>query len=401
MMSLIAAALAALTAADVEVAPLAGPAVSGQVTQWSVEKVVVSTAMGVREFESRTMRAVTPKSPLSESESWKGDVVVDLLDGSRLRAESYVAKQGKATGTLRGGRAFDIRTRAIRAVRFRAASSQLDDSWLMHTTAENSGDLIVIRKTAKGSDQVTLDVQPGIIQEVAAETVQFELDGERIPVKREKLEGIVYFQPGERELAEPAFRVDEIGGSSWNVKSIKLDGEALVLETVAGATTTLPLAQLRKADYSAGNSTFLSDIDPESVVWTPYVESKSERLPVWKKIRRDELAGGGKLLLDGESFDKGLAVPSRTEVTFRVPRGYRRFETRAGILDSAREFGDVRLLITGDGRKLFDEQISGKDAARDVALDLTGVRRITLLVDFGENEDWSDVLVLGNARLTK
>lgn len=401
MMSLIAVVLGALTAADVEVTPLAGPAVTGKLMQWTVERVVVATPMGPRELESRAVRALSLSPPAVENDAWKGDLLVELLDGSRLRVESYVAKQGKATGVLRGGRPFDIRTRAIRSVRFRPAQPQLDEAWAAHQTAEKSGDLIVIRKTAKGSNQVTLDVQPGIIQEVAAETVQFELDGERIPVKREKLEGIVYFQPGERELADPAFRVDELGGSSWNVKSVKLEGESVVLETVAGASTTLPLNQLRKADYSAGNSTFLSDLEPESVAWTPYFESKLTGLSQWKKIRRDELAGGGKLLLDGELFEKGLAVPSRTEVTFRVPRGYRRLETQVGILDSAREYGDVKLIISGDGRKLFDERISGKDASREVALDLTGIRRLTLLVDFGENEDWSDVLVLGNARLTK
>ena len=49
----------------------------------------------------------------------------------------------------------------------------------------------------------------------------------------------------------------------------------------------------------------------------------------------------------------------------------------------------------------YRQAISGKDDARSIELDLTGVKRLTILVDFGEQLDIGDHLLLCNARLTK
>ena len=49
----------------------------------------------------------------------------------------------------------------------------------------------------------------------------------------------------------------------------------------------------------------------------------------------------------------------------------------------------------------LDATLAGKDASRPVDLDLTGVRRLTIVVDFGESLGMGDYLLLCNARLSK
>jgi hypothetical protein len=63
--------------------------------------------------------------------------------------------------------------------------------------------------------------------------------------------------------------------------------------------------------------------------------------------------------------------------------------------------GNVRLVIQGDDRVLLETSVAGTEAARLVDLDLTGVRRLSILVDFGENLDVADHLDLAEARIVK
>ena len=52
--------------------------------------------------------------------------------------------------------------------------------------------------------------------------VQFEIDGEKVPVRREKLEGLVYYHPNKREVAAPICRLLEAGGSTWLLRDVRL-----------------------------------------------------------------------------------------------------------------------------------------------------------------------------------
>jgi hypothetical protein len=107
------------------------------------------------------------------------------------------------------------------------------------------------------------------------------------------------------------------------------------------------------------------------------------------------------LVLGGESYEKGLALHSRTEIVYRLPEGFRRLQMVAGIDDAVRDGGNVRLTITGDGKQLWDEALSGTDKPLPIDLDVSGVRRLTILVDFGLDLDVADHLLLCDARIVK
>ena len=86
------------------------------------------------------------------------------------------------------------------------------------------------------------------------------------------------------------------------------------------------------------------------------------------------------LRLAGQTFSKGLALASRTEITYRLPAGVKRFKATAGIDDSVRDVGRVRLEISLDGKKMYDQPITGKQPPVD--LDLRHQRGKTSF-DFG------------------
>lgn len=392
---------------DVEVTQLGGGKATGVLEELTAEAVVLKTAQGNQRLELKNVLGIafTGRSQLAAPDP-KSATIVELIDGSSFTATSVTSARGVVRLTTSGDASVESRTRAIRSLRF-APTPGLDRAWQEITAQKITGDTIIIRKPAKAEGGngagFVLDRQEGIVQEITADVVQFEIDGDRIPVKREKLEGLLFFQPVARELPDPLGRVIDADGGRWNAKSLKLAGDKLEFETVSGSAIALPLHRIDKLDFSSGNTVFLSDLEADSIEWTPFVESKTAaaRLARLYQPRRDQAFAGGKLQLAGQSYDKGLSIHSRTQLTYRVPKNFKRLLATVGIDDRVRETGHVQLTVTGDGRSLFDRPISGKDAPVELDLDLTGVRRITVLVDFGEGLDIADHLDLANARITK
>jgi hypothetical protein len=125
-------------------------------------------------------------------------------------------------------------------------------------------------------------------------------------------------------------------------------------------------------------------------------------LAKWFSLRRDQLIDGSVLTLGGESFEKGLAIHSRTLISYRLTKEFRRFQARTGVDERFRGTANLQLVITGDDRILLSREVRGSDPPFDIDLDMSGVRRLKVLVDFGQDRsDAGDHLLLCNARLTK
>ena len=129
--------------------------------------------------------------------------------------------------------------------------------------------------------------------------------------------------------------------------------------------------------------------------------SRPRRWPSF--IGRRSISGldGSPLQLAGKTFPKGLAIPSRTKVTYKIAGKGKRLKALAGIDDSVREAGHVHLVISGDGKTLYDGQIVGRNPPVDLDLDVAGVKKLNILVDFGEGLDVGNYLDLCDARIVK
>ena len=175
--------------------------------------------------------------------------------------------------------------------------------------------------------------------------------------------------------------------------------------TVAGGRVSRPLDQVAQIDLSRGKIVYLSDLKPESVAYTPYFPLDKE-LPAEQKffrLREDQNLESKPLRLGGKQFSKGLALHSRTEAVYYLPGRFRRFEAVAGIDDEVRPRGSVHVILRGDGKLLWEATVTGadKEPARPIDLDVTGVRRLTIVADFTAELDAAGHLVLGNARVSK
>ncbi|HVC96216.1 MAG TPA: NPCBM/NEW2 domain-containing protein [Pirellulales bacterium] len=371
-----------------------GQELTGRLVELSAREVTLDTVGGrVIVPSERVAGLVARQRPAAPNQT--ANVWIELVDGSQLPAGAYAVTGGKAHIELLGGAAVEVSTRSIAHARFKPQDAEMAAQWAEILVGERADDLIVIRQ--KGG----LDFQAGVLGDVNGTTVGFKLDDETLAVKRARVEGLVYYHKSGRTLPASFCRVTNGAGSRLEVQAIELAEGRLRLTTPAGLKLDLPLDQVVAVD---GKIQFLSDLTPESSVWVPYFGRAGEpaSLAELYRPRMNEAADGGELRLDNKVYSKGLCVHSRTELVYRLPAGqFRVLKALAGLDDRVRPEGHVRLVISGDGKTLFEATLTGHDDPLPIDVDVHGVGRLKILVDFGEGQEVSDHLDLCEARILK
>lgn len=380
----------------IELQTLSTEPVTGILVELDAKHVVVQTSKGrvTQGVENLALLSVQGRSvESSRSES----VGVELVDGSSLVGTDWSVQGGKGRLTLPGGQVLELATQHVNWVRLQARTEAEAAEWAKIVDASPDSDLIVTRK---GN---TIDSHKGILRDINDATVRFEVDGEVLPVKRANVLGLVYFHARGPAMPEPVCRLTDTTGSSWAARTVRLTGEELAWTTPAGIAVKRSLKDLVRIDYSQGKILYLSSMKPESVTWTPFFGMAKE-MPALREFFGPRVDRGltlGLIELDKKSHPKGLALHSRTELVYRLPGRFRRFKALAGIDDRVQPYGNVHLVVRGDERVLWEGSVVGGEPAKPLDLDLTGVRRLTILVDYGENLDTADHLDLAEARILK
>ena len=386
------------TGVDVHIRPLTGPTFQARWVGVEDDVVLIQQDGQPERLAWSRLWEITPVAPAEATGSLM-TVWIELIDGSKLLADRYQVSAGVAQLRLIGGPELEIRTRSIRSVRFRdhSASPELANQWQGIVSGRHAGDVVVIRR------QESLDFLEGALSNVSDDVVRFDFDGETIEANRQRLDGLIYYHPLARQLPPRVCQLIDVSGSRWMAQSFTLDGDTVRWTTPTGVSVAFPMERIKKLDFSAGNTVWLSDLEPESVQRRSFVASQlpQESLDRLFGPRRDQSFSGGPMMLDGVTYSRGLALTSRTEITFRLAEDFRRFHAMVGIDDAVRDAGHVELVISGDGRELFNRTVTGRDQAFPIELEISGIRRLKILVDFGEQMDIADHLNLSDARLTK
>lgn len=405
-MTLIMTSVAAATPATAT--PLTGPAVDGDLVSISPTTVTLLVDGQPQPYAADQLQRIdlAGSGNTGEPSPAPSAMLVELIDGSRLRASSYTVRSSQAAVEI-GGRPYTIPTRLIRAVLLRdqGNNESLRTQWNEFVAAEHEQDAVVYRRGA--DDEVTLDILEGVLHDVAAAEVEFALDGDKETLKRERVEGLIYFHtPSAKAAATARCRVVTVDGSQWLAQTLLMDGPQLKLTTPAGFELALPLENLRTLDYAAGNLAYLSELEWESVEQSLQLGRLSAipAIQQYYRPKRDSSFDRQPLRLGGQSYARGLALCSRTVVTYRLAEQWGRLRAVVGLEDRVRDgeiSSGVVLSITGDGKTLFQQPINAEDAPQEIDLDVQGVRRLTITVDYGRDGDVADHLNLCDARLTK
>ncbi len=234
----------------------------------------------------------------------------------------------------------------------------------------------------------------GRLEAIDRERGLFEFGGRTRTIRFEKVFGVVFAAGGSPE-PNHAVTVSLADGSRLSGRVVSADRTSLLLATSLGFEASLPLRLVASIEVHSTRVIYLSDL-------VPMAERVEGRLHRPWPIQRDRSVSGGPLSIGGTVFPKGLGVHSRTELVYDIGGRVEQFAATIGVDDAVRPGGSVVFRALDEGRLLFDSgKVTGTDPPRDVLVDVTGVKLLTLAVEFSDALDLSDHADWGNARLLK
>jgi hypothetical protein len=378
-----------------DVQTLDGRIISGSLVELNSDRLSLETGDGNISFPTEKILELSPK-PKPAVSAQSASVWIELVDGSTIAAKQYTVEGAKSQITLLDDEVLETPVQSIRNVRLQPESEEVAKQWSRILADKVEGDTLVVRKGEN------LDYHQGVLRNISPDVVQFQLDAEDLPVKRAKIYGFIYRHSAGGALPSPICHLIDTFGSSWQVSKISLE-DKLHWTTPLGLTLSRRTEDVAHIDFSQGKIIYLSDLKPESIVWTPFFSLAKNLLSLeqFYAPRQDRNFESSPLQLDRVEYNKGLAIHSRTELIYRLPASFSHLKAIAGIDDSVRPHGNVRLVIRGDNNVLFDTPIAGTDDPNPIDLDITGIRRLSILVDFGDQAGYGDNLDLCNLRITK
>lgn len=343
-----------------------------------------------------------------------GPVVLSLDELSSIRfpnpiepstsvAVFHLADGGRLLGELIGGGGDSLTARTILGDELRLPFSSLAGVRLIASQgAEKSAELFESSLSSRLPGQDVLVTRGpeevkalrGRLENLGPVSGSFVFAEKSRTFQNDKIFGVVFAAGVARDAVFPV-TVELVDGSAFSGSMETADGDRLRVAASFGGSIELPAERVHRLQFRSPRVTYLSDIP----VAAERVEGRLHR--PWP-VRRDRNVANGPLSLDGRVFDKGLGVHSHTELDFDLLAQYEAFVATIGIDDSVRPLGVVEFRVLGDGRELFQSGIvTGDDPPKDIRVEVGGVRKLTLVVDYADGVDLSDQADWGGARLLK
>ena len=211
----------------------------------------------------------------------------------------------------------------------RLKSRSTDDLLLART---KDAEVVAIAGIFEGSDESKL-------------TFRYQDKSRTLPITM--VEGIVMAtRPEAKESAELAPTYVLPNGMAISGKWKDLDTAIWKVETPWGQELKLPAPEVQSVRFRGGKMTYLSDLVPSKVEEAPFF---GRRLS-WK---RNVNLLGQPLKMNGQTFERGLAVHSRCVLTYDLNRAYTTFEAFVGFDETMGVKGRVDCRVFADGKEIY------------------------------------------------
>ena len=402
---------------DATLSTLDGRELTGKLHALTGESVVLTTADGQVEIAADQIVRLD-RDAASVRHEPNSPVKLELVDGSIVLGNRVTVQGNQVRGSFPSTGEFVVRRDMVRALRWfdhdppvhEEEFEKVNRQWEKYLAADALSDRIVIRRRRDTDSGVMTDLRvlQGVLHEVTDQSVRFEFKQRNIDVPRkEKVEGVIYYHSAGHPFEPALCTLLGVHGSRIIAQDVRWVDGTIQCRTVVGGDFQFPWEDLRSIDFSQGKIVFLSDLEPESVDWTPFVTAGRSHalLESLYAPRRDRNFDGGPLQLRIEDvtrqFKKGLAIHSRSEIVYRLERQFRRLVALAGIEPTLIPQGNVKLIIMGDGDPLFESSVAGNAEPISLDVDISGIRRLRIIVDFGADLDIADHLILCEGKVTK
>jgi hypothetical protein len=264
-------------------------------------------------------------------------------------------------------------------------------------------DLLFDRARSAGArrDEVILangDVIGGRFRGLRDDVLTLEADVGPLEIETDRVRALV-FNPALVRSDRPAGLYAVAGfteGSRLAAEKLVVSRNSLEITLSGGQTCKTTALELVCLQPFGGRLTYLSDLKPAGSRQLPYLELG------WPAYRNDRDVTGGLLRSGGKPYLKGIGVHGADRLTYQLTEPWQRFEARLGIDDRTAGQGSVRFRVYVDGRAEYTSPVvRGGDEPIPVSVDLSGAKRLDLIVDYADRADVMDRADWLEARLVR
>jgi hypothetical protein len=327
----------------------------------------------------------SPAPPPAE----KPAIIVDLVGGGSIGASQVTIADDHCTIAWSAGDALKVPIDALRAIRFQPTVASDEFSKALAAPAADV-DRIFVKIEGK------IDSITGLVNKLSETEISLEVDGQLRNLPRDRVFGVVVaLAAPETRLPRCTFQLRD--GSSLGGDLVALNGNKAQIQIAGTSQISLPWDVVQRVIVRSSRVLYLSDLKPSAVKQQAFVT-----LP--RPWQRDRSVTGKPLTLGETSYEKGIGVQSRAELTFDVPDEFDALAAIIGIDADANGKGDCVCEVLVDGLKVFSERIRGGEAPKELQVPLMRAKQITLIVlpgadlDLADHADWADIRLLKNKK---
>lgn len=358
--------------------------IRGSLGSWDANQLVLTKAGANTTIPLAQVLAVD--FPAASPRENVGAIRVFTVDGTRLFGKTLQIEGRQAQVELTTGEKKAFSFHQLLAITWAPLSPAEGAQWVERAVQKRSLDLLTVEKEGK---RMELE---GTVVGLGATAAEFTLDGETIPVPRERIRSIHF---AHAPMSKDA-RADilDASGNLWVATRVARDGDRLAWTTRIGIAASLPLTEIVRVDFARSRLAYLSDLEPVFVQHVPFFDTP------WP-YRRDSNLEAGRLRLHGTPYARGLSLHSKTILEYQLGGEFRRFDAVVGIDDAALGAGDAAVRVFADGQLLWEARVRGGEMPRELSVPLAGRDRLRIEVDYGAMLDVGDQVDFADARLIR
>lgn len=391
------ALLAGAAAAGPYVETIDAVRIDGEIKALSADGVTIASAGSERKIALADVAEVVfaPPGDATDADPMArpGQIVLITAAGDVLPVEelSLAAEKWHARGETLGIFELPIGAAAVvylpgRGIPPRQVEQQCGEFKL----AERTRDVMIVAKDKGG-----LLAVEGVLKAVSDETVAFTWQDSERTISRDKVRAI-RLAATPSKAASPAGVLAGGDGTTVAFTSAALapDG-AVVVDLPSVGRKSVPRRAVQALRFRSDRVVDLDDLKPASVKEYGFFDKTFPH-------RVGSAVGGGPIALGGQAYPRGLSMHSFCEMTYELNGSYGTFVALAGIDDAVRPAGDAKVTFLADDKELSSLRLTGRDKPQLVRLNVSGARRFTLRVEFGDDGlDVGDHVNLALARFVK
>jgi hypothetical protein len=210
----------------------------------------------------------------------------------------------------------------------------------------------------------------------------------------------VLFNPELQARTQPRKAFGQLvlrSGARLRATSLKLDDKGQLHAVLpVGGTLVFPVDQMVSLQARNGPAVYLDEREPMKFESTPFLDS------TWPLAVHRTLLNRS-LRLGGDVYDSGLAMHSRSRVTYALAGAYRSFEATVGVDPAAGPRGAVRIDVEIDSKSAtgVSRVLRAGEAPASLRVDVSGARTLTLVTDFGPLGNVQGHAIWADPRLIK